>query len=114
MPGPGRLARGMEFACAIGMKKSSGHPKVSPLGKELLAYMESHPRAADSLEGIVEWWMLERDIRRRTEEVRRTLAELVRHGLVEEIGDGSSIRYRRKRERGDPDQSDPKGEGRAP
>lgn len=77
------------------MDQPSGQPDLSLLGKELLAYWDSHPQAKDSLEGIVEWWMLERDIQRRMEEVRKTLAELTRLGLVEEIRTGGTIQYRR-------------------
>ena len=30
---------------------------ASSLESELIAYLEAHPRAADTLDGIAEWWL---------------------------------------------------------
>jgi len=67
----------------------------SQIGYDILAYLCDHPEAQDTLEGIVEWWLLEQKIKRRTAEVRAVLAELVARGLVlERCGGDSRIQYR--------------------
>lgn len=55
-----------------------------PIGREVLAYLAEHPDSQDTLEGIVEWWLLEREIKHQTALVREALAELVERGLVVE------------------------------
>jgi hypothetical protein len=49
---------------------------------EILGYLVEHSGAQDTLEGIVEWWLLERTIRHQTLEVKEALATLVAHGFV--------------------------------
>ncbi|MET0622920.1 MAG: hypothetical protein ABW250_08070 [Pyrinomonadaceae bacterium] len=44
--------------------------------------MAEHADAQDTLEGIMHWWLLEREIKFWTAEVREALAGLVREGLV--------------------------------
>jgi len=62
---------------------------------EILAYLAEHPDAQDTLEGIVEWWLLEQRIKRWTARVKEALAELVSRGLVlERQGKDSRILYR--------------------
>jgi hypothetical protein len=67
----------------------------SKIGNEILAYLVDHPKAQDTLEGIVEWWLLERAIKFQEAQVKKALAELVTKGLViEQKGDNSKIHYR--------------------
>jgi hypothetical protein len=49
---------------------------------EILTYLVENPDAQDTLEGIVEWWLLERTIQRQTLEVKESLALLVARGLL--------------------------------
>jgi hypothetical protein len=54
-----------------------------------------HPKAQDTLEGIVEWWLLEQEIRRSTALVNAALSELISQGLVlEHRGKDGRIHYR--------------------
>jgi hypothetical protein len=48
-----------------------------PLADEVLAYLVQHPQAQDTMEGIVEWWLLERRIRYAIADVEAALRELV-------------------------------------
>lgn len=74
------------------MEKPRPH---SPLAYEVLAYLADHPEAQDTLEGIVQWWLLERYIADETQKVREALVELVRQGLLIEKRNGSSrLHYR--------------------
>ncbi len=56
------------------MSKSS-----TKVAHDILRYMRENPRAADTLEGIAEWWL--RDKYSLTK-VRQMLAELVEEGLI--------------------------------
>ena len=67
----------------------------SQIAHEILAYLAEHPEAQDTLDGIVQWWLLEQKIRYQTNMVREVLAELVNKGLViEREGRDSRIHYR--------------------
>ena len=54
----------------------------SDLATEILSYMARNPKASDTLEGIVEWWLLEHRIRSRTALVQAALGELVERRLM--------------------------------
>ena len=65
------------------------------IDSEILAYLVDHPNAQDTLEGIVEWWLLERAIKFQEAQVKKALAELVAKGLViERKGRDSQTSYR--------------------
>jgi hypothetical protein len=67
----------------------------SKIGNEILAYLVDHPDARDTLEGIVEWWLLERQIKFQTARVKKALSELVVKGLIlEHKGFDSQTHYR--------------------
>jgi hypothetical protein len=52
--------------------------------REVLAYFVRHPQAADSLEGVARWRLLEETIYRRVEEVEEALRWLVERGFLAE------------------------------
>lgn len=52
------------------------------IAREILAYLTDHPDAGDTLEGIMEWWMLERKIKFESSSVEQALNELVTKGDV--------------------------------
>ena len=61
---------------------------------EILAYLVDHPKAQDTFEGIVNWWLLERSIKFQEAQVKKALDELVAKGLAIELkGNDSKIRY---------------------
>ena len=67
----------------------------SQIGNEILAYLVENPKAQDTLEGIVEWWLLERKIEFVTASVKEALSELVGKGLIlEHKGLNSQTHYR--------------------
>jgi len=67
----------------------------SQIENEILAYLVENPKAQDTLEGIVEWWLLERQIKFQTARVNEALSELVAKGLViEQRVNNSKIHYR--------------------
>jgi len=52
------------------------------LEHDLLSYLLEHPKADDTVEGIVEWWLLRQEVQRRTAMVKEVLKELVRKEFV--------------------------------
>ena len=75
----------------------------SRIAYDILAYLAEHPEAQDTLEGIVEWWLLEQRIKRETANVKEALADLVAKGLVlERKGKDGRSHYRvNRREAGE-------------
>lgn len=68
--------------------------------RDILAYLTRNPSAEDTVEGIVEWWLLDQRIRSESERAKQALAELVSKGLVlERAGRDARCRYRVNAER---------------
>ena len=65
------------------------------IAREILEYMADHPNAKDTLDGIVEWWLLERKVKNQTMLVQAALSELVSRGYVleEQQRDGNKHHY---------------------
>lgn len=51
----------------------------------VLRYLQEHPGAKDTLEGIAQWWLLTEYVERRLEEVKRGVAVLLVRGLIVEV-----------------------------
>lgn len=62
---------------------------------QILAYLVDHPKAQDTLEGIVEWWLLERIIKFQESQIVKALSELVDKGLIiAHKGKDAQMQYR--------------------
>jgi hypothetical protein len=62
---------------------------------EILSYLAENPGAQDTVEGVVEWWVLEQKLRSRASEVEDALAQLVSRGLlIERKGTDARSHYR--------------------
>jgi hypothetical protein len=55
---------------------------LSELARDLLAYLAEHPAARDTLEGLVEWWLLERRLKIAIIEVEEAVEDLVVQGWL--------------------------------
>jgi hypothetical protein len=53
--------------------------------RQILSYFVQNHRAADTLEGIARWRLLQEEVRRNVHETERALEWLVEQGLVEEL-----------------------------
>jgi Fe2+ or Zn2+ uptake regulation protein len=62
-----------------------------------LGYLDEHPHAMDTVEGIAEWWLMRQQIRVHVTTLMRVLHRLTERGLVDEIGTGEQRRYFRRR-----------------
>lgn len=56
--------------------------RVKNVAREIEHYLEIHPHAADSLEGIATWWVSRQRIRNELEVVRAALEQLTHSGIV--------------------------------
>ena len=71
--------------------RKSGQPAIA---SDILAYLVEHPQAQDTLEGIVQWWLMEQQIKQAISDVKSALDELVREGFVfEHEGADGQARY---------------------
>ena len=64
------------------MYPNSGERSVEAIEIKILAYLKRNPRAQDTMEGIVQWWLLEQEIRFELSRVQEAVRRLVRHRLV--------------------------------
>jgi Fe2+ or Zn2+ uptake regulation protein len=69
---------------------------LSEIKSEVLGYLEEHPDAADSVEAIQQWWLLQRVSRFSHERIQKVLDQLVEAHLVERLrlSDGHEV-YKR-------------------
>ncbi|MEP7383185.1 MAG: hypothetical protein ABI910_15955 [Gemmatimonadota bacterium] len=61
----------------------------------VLGYLDEHPTAMDTLDGIAEWWVLRQQIQTEVRRVSRVLSSLVQEGILEEH-EQSGIRFFRR------------------
>jgi hypothetical protein len=67
------------------MRDASLHGVNDPsrsLADQVLAYLVQHPQAQDTLEGFVEWWLLEQGVRYGIGELETALSDLVEHDYL--------------------------------
>ena len=50
--------------------------------RAVLAYLHCHPQAADTLRGIVNWWLPQQRYESGCQRIERVLSELVARGLL--------------------------------
>jgi hypothetical protein len=58
---------------------------LARLSDEILRYLRAHPQAADTVDGIVEWWLPRQRYDEAVDQVQLVLDELVARGLVDQI-----------------------------
>lgn len=59
-------------------------PDEAQIKHDVLSYLIKNRDAQDTLEGIIEWWLLERKIERQAAEVKKVLGELAAMKLLVE------------------------------
>ena len=68
---------------------------VQQIGYRILKYLVENPHAQDTLEGIVEWWLLDRLTMSNVNKVKEALADLVAaHLLLARKGKESRTYYK--------------------
>lgn len=71
-----KLASGHTLPVTIGVMRMCASDERQ-IAQDILGYLSAHTAAQDTLEGIVEWWLLEQKIKRETRQVQKVLDELV-------------------------------------
>jgi Fe2+ or Zn2+ uptake regulation protein len=59
-----------------------GGSEEPSIRQDILSYLLTHTAAQDTIEGIVDWWLVEERIKRRTKEVQKVLDQLVAEQLI--------------------------------
>jgi len=78
------------------------HTEPIEVASNILSYLVEHAEAQDTLEGIVEWWLLDRDIRHHIVVVKTALKYLVAKGFViESRKHNNTTRYRANKQKMD-------------
>jgi len=54
------------------------------MARAILHYLQVHPHAKDTLEGIAQWWLLREWTEQRFHQIEGSIAQLVSSGLVVE------------------------------
>lgn len=84
---------------------------VDELAAEICAYLDAHPDAADTVDGVVQWWIVHERWLRGIALVGRALDRLIAEGRIEAIrGADARVVYRAARAApppGKPPQSPP-------
>ena len=52
------------------------------MARAILRYLQGHPDAKDTLEGIAQWWLLKEWTERKYDQIEDSLSDLVSRGLV--------------------------------
>lgn len=87
----------MVLACILlntmHMLSRSQPQQVLIVAGRISSYLESRPKALDSLDGILRWWLLKQHIEESTELVQAAMDYLVSCGEVEEIESSGKTFY---------------------
>ena len=67
------------------------------LGQAVMSYLEEHPEAMDTRDGIAEWWLARHEARVELRRLSRVLEKLAAEGILETEGDGENTRYHLRR-----------------
>jgi hypothetical protein len=64
---------------------SKDEPGAAVIADEILAYLNAHPMASDTLDGVVRWWLIRSRYLRGLAQVQAGLSLLIERGLVVEL-----------------------------
>ena len=68
----------------------------SDVTEEILSYLRNHPNAADTLDGILNWWLPRQRYETEQQRIEQGLEDLVNRGLVSKkvLSDGTILYLR--------------------
>ncbi len=66
------------------------------VAEAIVEYLNEHPDAMDTLNGIAEWWLMRQQVRVAVTTLARALSRLTGIGVLEELGTDDNRRYRLK------------------
>jgi Fe2+ or Zn2+ uptake regulation protein len=70
--------------------------RVIDVAKEILRYLEKHPHAADTIQGIAEWWLSRQRVQYSVKTVQKALDYLKLQGDIASVkGGNGEVLYKR-------------------
>jgi hypothetical protein len=82
------------------MKLKNKRNETRETSHKILAYLMNNPDAQDTLKGIVDWWLLQQDLRWNVALIRKAVDGLIHKGfLLERLGNSKTKYYRVNRGR---------------
>lgn len=84
------------------VQRVSDQPQsVDELARDIAAYLREHPEAADSVDGIAQWWLQRQRYRIAVDRVKEALHRLEEQGQVERTPNATGVAvYRARRTAG--------------
>ena len=68
------------------------------LQREIVGYLQKNPNAGDSLEGVMNWWLSQRNKKPDVAEIEQVLEQLIAEGSVRKVSlVGGTILYRKNK-----------------
>jgi hypothetical protein len=59
-------------------------PALPSPAPEILDYLARHPGAQDTMDGILQWWVLDAHVRKWAPKISETVAQLVERGFLKQ------------------------------
>ena len=82
------------------MRLGKSAVRKSRIAHAILVYLAEYTEGEDTLEDIVEWWLLEQQIKYQKDQVKKALVELITQELVvEQKGKDARSHYRMNQHR---------------
>jgi hypothetical protein len=78
------LARGIKVDSDSPLPPDDSEPELE-IVKQILNYFVRNPKAADTLEGVARWRLLEEQVHRSFQQTESALSWLVQQGFLEEV-----------------------------
>jgi hypothetical protein len=93
------MARPMDMKRTIAVSLDGGETNTGNDPRaEILAYLRGHPAAADTVDGIIEWWLPRQRYETAKAAIQRALDDLVAEGKIDElVSDVGTRLYRLRR-----------------
>jgi Fe2+ or Zn2+ uptake regulation protein len=66
---------------------------IAEIACQIQHYLATHPNAADSVEGVLRWWLMRQHYEESATKVQQALDHLVEEGVIEKemLSDGKAV-----------------------
>ena len=71
--------------------------READLARAVMRYLDEHPQAMDTVQGIAEWWVTRQQIQVEVEDLAKVLKRLVDESLIERVDSANGPLYRKNR-----------------
>jgi predicted transcriptional regulator len=74
--------------------KEHSFSDAQSIAREILSYLHDHPDAQDTIEGIMQWWLLEKKVPVQEQSFQAVLTDLVKKGLLNKVMKQARVFYK--------------------